>query len=81
MIYNLFLLPEQVTSPNALYKALTGMMGMMSEDLRAKIKVNYSPASRRDFWKFYIEISKISLGEHGFLIHEMAPSDQKKTQN
>lgn len=54
-----------------------GMLGIMSEATRARIKVDYSPANRRDFWQVYIDISRISLEDHGFLVLFMAPSDQK----
>jgi len=54
-----------------------GMMGVMSAELRDKIKVDYSSAARRDFWQTYINVSTISLEVHGFLVLSMAPSDQK----
>ena len=54
-----------------------GMMGVMSAELRGKIKVDYSSAARRDFWQIYINISTISLEDHGFFVLSMAPSDEK----
>src|SRR3954454_24719151 len=54
-----------------------GIMGLMSEELRVRVKVDYSPASRRDFWRLYIDVSRLSLEEHGLSILSMAPSDAK----
>lgn len=48
-----------------------GIMGLMGQRLRSKIRVDYSPENRREFWRLYVDVCMLALEEDGFGILDM----------
>jgi hypothetical protein len=43
------------------------MLGILSDDIRRQIIVDYSAKNRRDYWRTYVQLFKALLRRHGTL--------------
>ncbi|CAM1502532.1 Fc.00g045160.m01.CDS01 [Cosmosporella sp. VM-42] len=54
-----------------------GILGIIGSDIRDKIRVDYSPESKRDFWKLYVDVCRTLLEDDGYRILRLTSSEQR----